>query len=284
MNYCVLKIKYIPALFPDVNFIDTHVFNEIKIKKLADPEIVLIKTEKKYKTLNNSNLSTEQIIQSIKLDKYQIEIFSYSANEFSNIQLAENIQLIDEYNNVYTVKLIEIESQEAEPNSELYVYVVTFASLEDDAVVISNYKIADYINDKRVNNYNLRLANNYNIDSIIDFENGDKIDFYTEFVPEQVRSEMELTTQKLQNGKTYISTSFDFLIYRTKFILTRAEFLLFQKYFLRCDTISLSISGGLAITNADQPEFVLNENTQLVDLFDIDVLIKTDITKYSHFQ
>ncbi len=285
MDYSLLKIKYIPALFPYVNFTDTHVINDLRIIKSKEPEIVLIQTENKFKTLNNINLSNEQIIQSIKYDKYLCEIEMFEENAFENIQLAENITLIlaDTDETPILVKLISQPEINQIADSTLYYVRFTFAALQTDDIIINNYKTADYINQKRLNNYRIILSNDYNIDNEIDFAAGNILSFYTEFLPYQIRSEMELSQQTLPNAQKVSINSSDNLTTTIKVILTRSEFLQLQKYLKRC-SVTLMLDIDYVLQPTKDVTFTVKENNQLIDLFDVDIIFNTDYIKFYHIQ
>jgi hypothetical protein len=277
MDFSNIKIKYIPALFPSVNFVDNFYQFGRRIVMLPEPELVLIQTEKKYKTLNNTSLSTEQIIQSIKYDRYSVELETFDITSIANIQIADNIVLIDEYDNNYTVKLLEI-NYEKQSESTIYSVTLTFASLEDDDVIINNYKIGSYVQSKHTTPNNLTLTV-----SPISPDIATSIVFYTEFQAEQIRGEIELTENKIGSGVTYVVNSTDHLETRIKFILTRAELLVFQKYFYRATALVYNQGGSAFATASTKCEYTINENPALVDIFDIDIVIKNDVIKYYHF-
>lgn len=283
MDYSIIKIKYIPNLFPYVDFTDTYIINNVRITKSKDPEILLIQTENKHKTLNNTLLSTEQIIQSVKYDKYIVEIEMFENNNFENIQLAENIVIITENEEELLVKLISEPEIQTVQDSTLYYIKFTFASLQDDDIIINNYKTYDYINQKRLSNYEIILSSDYNIDNDIDFSGGQSVSFITEFLPEQERGEMEVTEQTLPNSQKVAINSSDNLITTIKVILKRAEYLQLQKYLRRCK-VSLYYNGNYILTNIQNVTYKAKENSQLIDVFDVDIIFNTDYVKFYHFQ
>jgi hypothetical protein len=283
MDYSYLKIKYIPALFPNVDFTDIHVISDVRIVKLLQPEILIIQTEKKYKTVSQRTISTEQIIQSVKYDKYYIEIYSFENNEFNNIQLAENILIVDELENIHTVKLLNIDVENVEQNTTLYVTRLTFASLQDDDIIVNSYKTSDYISLKNTENYNLKLTN---VGSNPIFGLATEINFYTEFLPEQKRSEIQISEQELPDGRKLISSSIDALETKIKFILTTYEFTEFMKVIHRVNLSDIDLINAtdvFSISPSERMQVIINENNQLIDLYDIDLIIHTDVIKFYNF-
>ena len=68
-----IRIKYIPALFPNYDFSDRK-YVDYRVVKLPENQIELIKTDKKFKRVD-TNISTNQLIQSIVYSRYELELF-----------------------------------------------------------------------------------------------------------------------------------------------------------------------------------------------------------------
>ena len=127
-------------------------------------------------------------------------------------------------------------------------------------------RICSYLSLKNTENYNLKLTN---VGSNPIFGLATEINFYTEFLPEQKRSEIQISEQELPDGRKLISSSIDALETKIKFILTASEFTEFMKVIHRVNLTDIDLintTDVFSISPSERMQVIINENNQLIDL------------------
>ena len=100
--------------------------------------------------------------------------------------------------------------------------------------------------------------------------------YYTIFLPEIARTEIEESTIKLGNGIVKPIKTIDFKQVTTRFYFTETELELFQKYITRCELVTLYNPVDALVYLADSVSYTLNDKTDLIGIYEVDLIIRTD--------
>jgi hypothetical protein len=239
---------------------------------LPDSFIEKYETGQRLQTIEQS-ISTNQLIQSIVYKKYMFEFNAHEHMPVDNLELADSVTIIDTDNYTYNVKILDVDIQKDSDNT-LYVYRITFIDLQNDANVISNYLSSVFLIERYGASalYKLVLTSSLTSD----------ITFYTSLVPKNSRSEMETQENKLDSGLTLIAQSTDFKETKVKLFLTESEKLNLLKYGKR-STATLDPPSGSDIVSV-QPIQIIETESELVDLYEFDITIYSDLLKFYHYE
>lgn len=284
MDVLNITIKYIPALFPTINFTDSFNVPNTRLLKLPESFIEKFETNEKFAKIGQS-ITTNQLIQTIVYQKYMFEFQATEHISIDTMQLGDEVTLIDENNVTYNVRITDLEVEKA-GDTTLYLHKISFINLEDDTNVISNYMeqahlVLRYEPDEL---YKIVLSSTVNIDSVVDFANGAIVDFYTVLKPKLNRTEMESQTNKLNSGLSLISQSTDLQTTRVKIFLNETNKLKLLKYGKRCTAKLMNVDENVTYVTSVQPiDIQAAEENSLVDLYEFDVIFYSDLTKFYHY-
>jgi len=220
------------------------------------------------------------------------------------LQNVENIRLYDENNTLYDCELNDLNAELISGTSQ-YLVTLNLKILHqyidneiDESLVlsennISNFCTYDYLTEK----YNvadltkLELTNFENVDSDVDFETGESIEFYSKFIPKIKNSENTIEEITLKSGQVFISKVENFKVYTVRFYLTLSELILLQKYAKICFWIDTGFNLGAVLTyqgntvNSEKPiDFTINDKVQLIDVYEVDINLYTNIIVYYPFE
>lgn len=136
-----LDISYIPAFFGGISFKDSLGVDG-RFELLPDSFLQQVKTEKYYRTVENTQLSKQLIVQSIKRNRYLIELYNYESTRITNLQTADKIEVVNNYSEIITC---EIESITVEPiaGTAVYKHKVILIDLTTDTDQITNHLKSD---------------------------------------------------------------------------------------------------------------------------------------------
>jgi len=294
----IIKIKGIRS---KVNFSlnKDAILNVTEVRFLKEYKTELpVLTDKKFLSLVNKNSYENVILQSKKVIAYDVEI---SAKENTNLQIlkeCELIKLIDKNNNSKNVQISEI-TEEFESDTTLKNIKYTFIEILKDKDSLVSHAESSYVFEKIGNgeyeeSIYLQIENNKNIDSIVDFENGETLKFYTLFYPE-IKREMIAEDTILnfsKNGKMITISSFDCENVKIRLFLNNENLVKLQKYIKRAWFIQNGQNKGVKIIvgsleyqaeqtiNADDIE-INTDNSSLVNLTEITITLKRDFINYN---
>lgn len=292
-DYPIIKIKFIPAVFPAIDFEDTLIA-QTRVVKMPENRVEISQTDKKYATVNNRNYTDNQIIQSIVYNRYTLEVYFTENIEIDNIKIADNIEVFTTDGEIFNAKVINLSYDKPDGNGTINKLTFEFYKIQNDSKSINNYLTSDFLLQRYSENnlYVIEFSNNKNIDTETDFENGETFKIYTSLVPYISRSELIIKEMTLGDETKIISNSTDWKIYKIRFYLNETEMLKFKKYAKRCFYFENFITLGTKLINVDTLlylnaveaiEYELTESENLINIYQLDVHFKTDLINYYHF-
>ena len=150
-----IQIKYIPALFPDVDFSDRRLIDH-RLEQSIENDNVIYKTEQKYTTTIYSDRNEERIIQSHSYPLYKILILSKEKSNYDLSQLAEEITIIDENDNEFRGVVLEL-NNEILNDTLMYRTIITIRKSDSNDYAISDYLSSTFLLQK----YNTNQLNRF---------------------------------------------------------------------------------------------------------------------------
>lgn len=272
-DFSQIKIKYIPAIFPDYRFEDRkYVFNRVVRKPEA--RIEMVKTDKVKTTLNTA-LSKEEKIQSVLYDLYELELRISENQKIDYIRAAGKVIIIDTFDNDYEVELTALE-YEKQADTFFYLVRFEFYQLAFDVNAISNY-----LEKTHIQNIAGSIINRL---SLITYDSSEQLDFYTIIEPKLSRSEIEKNEITLNTGVKVLSNTFDYAICRIPFYLNESDYLSIKKYGIRSNSVNLYTYNYGTFTPEEYIKIIEGErNAELVDLYEVFIEIYYDFINHYHF-
>ena len=288
ISYIKILAKFWKAKFKYLEYVERkYIDNERVYKNHSDPDKIFTNDKLKLTYDNKRNLN--RLIQSVWYERVFIEVIFEENFDYAYLQACNEITIYDENNLPYECEFVEA-SQEILAGTISKV-ILSFRILEDNENAISNYLTLDIINEKNLD-YNKIVFSNYkNIDNLINFANGQEIEFKTYFEPIIYRSEKEIIENYHKTGIKTIYNSFDFEIVKLRFILTDSELSDLEKYGKRCFYYNSSnneqgtvlTTQSKSYTSEKNIEYEIIENELLIDCNIIDVILKHDFINYSNY-
>lgn len=284
MSINTINIKFIPALFPGVDFQDT-IISTYRIIEMNEYYPVLIETDRKFSSIFNRNYSKNQTVQSIIYKKYQLEIFVTENTKIDNVKYADNIIIVTNEGETFEAKIINI-TYDTQPDSTITHATLEFYRISDDSNAVNNYLIGDYILQRAdiTEVYRLRFTSNMYIDGDINFTDGNYFEIYTALVPFVDRSEMILAEGELGNSIKIPINTIDSEVYQLRFYLTETEKNRLKKYYKRCTCTLYNDSISLNINAIENISIEITNNEELVNLYQADIMVKTNLINMYHFE
>jgi hypothetical protein len=289
-NYNVLKIKYIPSLFPSVDFTDTRYNYDFRIFFLKDFERVAIESEGKFKTVD-SQIYRILPIQHQIYPKLLLKLVSKESVNLDYAKDAESVIIIDEYGVQYEVKIIEITYESINDTQTYYCNILCYAI---DKGTVINYRTASWLQQRFTRLNYIRFENNKYIDTTINGAGGN-IKFYSNIIPIKRREKIsEPEKISLNDGRNIYTKVLDCEVINAIFYLTESELRQFEKYADRCFWIN-EITGNPAgtifydafddgfVTPSEPITYEVINNSALVDCYLVNVRIKYDFIDYRNF-
>lgn len=285
-----IRIKYIPAIFPNYNFEDRK-YVDYRIVKLPEKNITKILTDSHYTKINEL-ITKSQLVQTIVYEQYEIELFIHENIGIDYTKIAGQVTFITDEGDIYNAEVISINYDKVE-SSYFYHVILRFYAISNDTDAISNYCDETFISNvyglANVNNLTLQLKKN--IDTL-DFEGGSTFKIYNIFKPTFERLELKIEEQKLDNGSNLIVNSQDCQVLRTTFFVDETTKNLFKKYAKRAFHISSGSPVGVTFYDkttdttytATMPlDYEISNNKELINLYEIKIEIKYDLINFYHF-
>jgi len=271
--YILVQSKYLPNTWLDIDFEDRKYIVDTRLIEL--PALVtIIETEKKYKTVINSLESTNIKIQTIFYKNYELEFRATESLNAAILSAAGKLLIQDEdgYSHDCVVESVTPEKQ------------------SDNGVIVYNYKIQirDHVNDvDSINDFVTQsfITERFLTTQLVKLEMSHPVPiggvgrfptYYTIFLPEISRTEIEESTIKLGNGIVKPIKTIDFKQVTTRFYFTEAELEQFQKYITRCELVTLYNPVDALVYLADSVSYTLNDKTDLIGIYEVDLIIRTD--------
>lgn len=286
-----IRIKYIPALFPNYDFSDRK-YVDYRVVKLPENQIELIKTDKKFKRVD-TNISTNQLIQSIVYSRYELELFINENIEIDYCKYARDVEIITNYGLTYKAEVTSIEYEKQE-KSYFYHVNLTFIDLVEDEKSISNYLDKTFIqNVIGLNNANcLVLQPKYNIYNTDGFETGNQFKIYTILEPDFTRVDGNIIEQKFENGQKVFVNTQDNAICQLRFYLSESEKNLFLSYAKRAFYYENQIEKGIELLLVNHEniiptnpiDYTISSKNELIGLYELIIELSYDFINYYHFQ
>jgi len=290
-DYVVLKGSKSPANF-SINFATAKYIQGVRFVKSYKTELP-IPTDRKFQTLQNPNSYEFVNLQSKKVIEHELEI------EFKeNINLAilaecDKLEIIDRNGVSIDVKLANLEFEALE-NTQLRKATFIFTEILADENSLSSFVESDYVLQRvQANDFSNEIFLQLDSDKTIGGDIVSAVRFYTIFFPFIGRENVDedKTLFKTKTGNTYTISTYDCQVLRLKLFLNDDNLAIFRKYAKRCyykdatgndKGVSIGFNGITyqASQTLNDDDIIINENDTLVNLNEVDVILKNDFIKH----
>ncbi len=162
MSLSTLTIKYIPAIFPNVDFTDTINVNTYRFVDDIELEIVEIRTDKPYKVVDFTNLSQNWLIQT---QVYEKGILYIDVNENQKIDLskvADSVTIVTDEGEEINAEVLDISYTQF---TDIWKYraKLSIKKLKNDELSVNSYLISDNLLDSEDGRFATTELNRLNL-------------------------------------------------------------------------------------------------------------------------
>jgi hypothetical protein len=296
MDYTRLKIKYCPAIFPNVDFED-RIYN-YDTRKIQDPsaDITVVKTNELFNVVGEENISAQVMIQSRYYNAFELILYAKETTNYNILKIGEQIILVDESGYSYFVELLEFNVEKINETFN-YKFTVKFREKTIDSLSISNYCQSDYLLEKYNRNelVMLELSPNPNVykdngtPGNPDVSNTSYHEFYTKILPIMDRDDANIQSITLGNGRIVNTNSQDYGYFKLRFWLSILELNKFKKLATRCfryqngSTLGEKLYFNGSIYTSVKPLEYEVKTEELVNLAQVDVKFYYEHVNYNNF-
>ena len=274
-----VKLRYIPAIYPDESYTETYFYYNTYAQKLVEPFTTRIKTEKKHKTVYNNAESRQVLIQTQYFVQYEIIVKANetTAQELVLIDQARQLQIVDEYDNVFEAEYIE-KSYEDVDNTKLKKITFRYRQRENDENAVSSHVENDILLDQ------------FDAASLVELFTSEQgypmIHFYSAFIPVLRSETYNKESVQLNNGTQYPVYECIHTFYECKFYLNDENLKLFvetlakrQNFNTSLTDIKLNIQDAGYFNNVSAIQYEIVSNDELIDLNEVNFRFITAITE-----